>query len=98
MNQIWGDFHRRIAEDRFRGYWGGLKDFIANHHKITERPEDELVAFDAYFVSETIPPPGELKLPPIKRKLFSQGNVPSGAPSVPSTGAPGPGLFHPPRK
>jgi Vitamin K-dependent gamma-carboxylase len=75
MNQIWGDFHRRISEDRFRAYWGGLRDFLKNHHEITGRPQDELVAFDVWFVSEIIPPPGQPKDPPVRRKLFSYGVV-----------------------
>ncbi|HEY4157964.1 MAG TPA: HTTM domain-containing protein, partial [Polyangiaceae bacterium] len=75
MNQIWGDFHRRVAEERFRVYWPGVRDFIKNHHLITGRPEDELEAFDVWFVSEQIPPPGEPKTPPTRRKLMSYGVV-----------------------
>ena len=75
MNQIWGDFHRRIAEDRFRTYWNGVRDMVLNHHRISGRQNDEIVAFDAWFVSEFIPPPGQPKQPPTKRKLFSHGGV-----------------------
>jgi hypothetical protein len=80
-NLIWGYFHLRIAEDRFRAYWNGVRDFVMNHHKLTERPEDELVSFDAYYVSETFPAPGQKKLPPAKRKLFSHNFVPTDEPT-----------------
>jgi hypothetical protein len=76
-NLIWGYFHTRIAEDRFRAYWSGVRDFVMSHHKLTERPEDELVSFEAYYVSETFPAPGERKAAPEKRKLFSSSFIPA---------------------
>lgn len=79
MNQIWGDFHRRIAEDRFKVYWNGFRDYLRIHHEITGRPEDELVAFEVWFVNEQIPPPGEPRRPSERRRLFSHGTMPSGA-------------------
>jgi hypothetical protein len=84
-NLVWGYFHTRIAEDRFRVYWGGVRDFVMNHHKLTERPQDELVSFDAYYVTETFPAPGEKKAAPERRKLFSSSSMPSDAPVVPPT-------------
>jgi hypothetical protein len=87
MNQIWGDFSRRFFEDRFKTYWNGFRDFLRNHHQITGRPEDELEAFDVYWVSEWIPLPGQPRKAPERKKLFSYGD-PSRAlnkqrPSVP---------------
>ncbi len=75
MNQIWGDFSRRFFEDRFKTYWNGFRDFLRNHHQITGRPEDELQAFDVYWVSEWIPLPGQERKPPERKKLFSYGDV-----------------------
>ena len=83
-NLIWGYFHTRIAEDRFRTYWGGVRDFLMSHHKLTERPADELVSFDAYYVSQAFPAPGEKKAPPERRKLFSNGSLPNDGPTMPS--------------
>jgi len=83
-NLIWGYFHLRIAEDRFRAYWNGVRDFVMSHHKLTERPEDELVSFDAYYVTETFPAPGQKKAAPERRKLFSSSFVPT------DEGVPGP--------
>jgi hypothetical protein len=77
MNLIWGYFHIRIAEDRFRVYWGGVRDFVMNHHKLTGRPQDELASFEAYYVTQAFAPPGVKPPPPEKRKLFSNSSVPS---------------------
>ena len=76
MNQIWGDFHRRVGDKRFEPYLEGLKDFIRRHHDVVERPEERLTAFEAWYVSEAIPPPGARKKPPERRLLFSEGTMP----------------------
>jgi hypothetical protein len=86
MNQIWGDFHRRIAEDRFKVYWNGFRDYLRTHHEITGRPQDELVAFEVWFVNEQIPPPGEPRRPSDRRRLFSHGSMPSNAADKPRVG------------
>jgi hypothetical protein len=75
MNQLWGDFHRRIWQQRFRAYWNGFRDYLRTHHEITGHPENELVAFEVYYVSELVPVPGERPTPPKKEKLFSWGNM-----------------------
>jgi len=82
-NLIWGYFHTRIVEDRFRPYWGGVRDFVMSHHKLTGRAQDELSSFDAYFVSQTFPAPGEKPAPPERIKLFSNSSVPGDAVPVP---------------
>lgn len=75
MNQIWGDFHRRIAEPRFSAYLGGVQDFLLHHHEITGRPADRLVAFEVWFVNQTVPPPGGEWAPPTRRKILSYGKL-----------------------
>jgi predicted DCC family thiol-disulfide oxidoreductase YuxK len=75
MNQIWGDFHRRIGEPRFDAYWDGFREFLSHHHELTRRPADRLVAFDVWYVTETIAPPGSPANPAQRRKLFSAGFV-----------------------
>ncbi|HXK18719.1 MAG TPA: hypothetical protein VNG33_13000, partial [Polyangiaceae bacterium] len=75
-NLIWGYFHTRIAEERFSAYWSGVRDFLMSHHKLTGRAQDELTSFDAYFVSQTFPAPGEKPPPPERRKLFSSNSAP----------------------
>jgi hypothetical protein len=71
MNQIWGDFHRRIGEQRFEAYLEGVRDMLRNYHQITGKKQDELVSFDVWFVSEHIPPPGMPREAPQRRKLLS---------------------------
>lgn len=82
-NLIWGYFHIRIAEDRFRAYWNGVRDFVLSHHKLTDRPEDELVSFEAYYVSETFSAPGQPRNRPEKRLLFSNTFMPAEEPAAP---------------
>jgi len=75
MNQLWGDFHRRIWQQRFRGYWNGFRDYLKSHHELTGRPEDELAAFEVYYISEMVPAPGVARSPVRKDLLFSWGNM-----------------------
>ncbi len=86
MDQIWGDFHRRIGDARFSAYLGGVRDFLLNDYRLTGHPEDRLVAFDVYYVSQQIPPPGQPRAPVQIRKLLSYGVVAD--PSVPRQGRP----------
>jgi hypothetical protein len=79
-NLIWGYFHTRIAEDRFRAYWNGVRELAMSHHKLTDRPEDELVSFEAIYVTEKFPPPGKPKPAPERRKLFTNSWMPGEAP------------------
>jgi hypothetical protein len=75
MNQLWGDFHRRIWQARFRAYHNGFRDYLRRHHEITGHPENELVAFEVYYLSEAVPEPGEQQPAPRKQRLFSWGNM-----------------------
>jgi hypothetical protein len=78
MNQIWGEFHRRVGDRRFEPYIAGLEDFIRRHHDVVKRPKDRLTAFEGWYVTETIPPPGGRKKPAERRLLFSEGVMPEG--------------------
>jgi hypothetical protein len=83
MNQIWGEFHRRVGGPAFQPYLEGLKDFVRRHHDVVKRPEQKLVAFEGWYVSEEIPAPGRKKKPPERRLLFSEGVMPGRAPLGP---------------
>ena len=78
MNQIWGEFHRRVGDRRFEPYLEGLKDFIRRHHDVVKSPKDRLMAFEGWYVTETIPPPGGRRKPAERRLLFSEGVMPEG--------------------
>lgn len=75
-NLTWGYFHTRIAEPRFSTYWGGVREFLMSHHKLTGHPQDELGSFEAYYVSQSIPAPGAARKPAERRLLFSSSSVP----------------------
>ncbi|HEX3775474.1 MAG TPA: HTTM domain-containing protein [Polyangiaceae bacterium] len=74
-NCEWYYFERHLNEDRFKPYLGGVRDFLRSHHEISERPEEQLVAFDVWSVSQPISLPGEPKKPAQKSKVLSYGNV-----------------------
>lgn len=76
-NLIWGYFHIRIAEDRFRAYWGGVRDFLMNHHKISGNAQDELASFEAYYVTQAFAAPGAKAPAPEKSRLFTSTSIPS---------------------
>jgi len=71
----WGAFHMRIHENRFRAYYNGVRDYMLRTHEINERPEDRLIAFDAWYLSRIVKPPGGQPGPVRYRKLFSYGHV-----------------------
>ena len=59
LGQIEQDYGNRIRADRNDVYRRGLEDFLQSWHRVTGRPEDEIVAYDVYWVTEKCPPPGE---------------------------------------
>jgi hypothetical protein len=75
QNLLWAYFHARIPEQRFRVYWNGVRDFVLKHHQLSERPDHEIVAFDAYYVRQAFAPPGAERKPAEREKLFSHGSV-----------------------
>jgi len=80
MNQIWGDFHRRIGEQRFEGYLEGVKEMLKNYHQITGRKQDELRSFEVWFVNERIPLPWEPRAAPDRRRVLTWGTPEAAAP------------------
>lgn len=59
LNQIWQDYFNRIRLDRNKVFRQGLREYLQRWHLETGRPEDELVAFDVYWVRDQCPPPGQ---------------------------------------
>ncbi len=93
--QFMCDYHNRI---RFPGHAGNrphLKDYLLRYHEWTGNPSDRIVAFDAWWVSDKSPPPGQLRGEPMPpAKLVSHGHVrDSGATAwlAPGPRAPGSG-------
>jgi hypothetical protein len=71
----WGAFHMRIHEGRFRAYYNGVRDYILRTHELNERPHERMIAFDAWYLSRIVKPPGGQPGPARYRKLFSYGRV-----------------------
>lgn len=60
LGQIQQDYFNRIRLDRNKVYRRpGLQDYLLRYHERTGRPEDEIVAFDVYWVRDQCPKPGE---------------------------------------
>ncbi|MEP7120813.1 MAG: HTTM domain-containing protein [Byssovorax sp.] len=59
LGQIRQDYFNRIRLDRNKVFRQPLQDYLRNWHKETGRPQDELVAFDVYWVRAMCPPPGQ---------------------------------------
>lgn len=59
LNQIWQDYFNRIRLDRNKIYRDGLKEYLLRWHEETGRPEDEIVAFDVYWLRDQCPRPNE---------------------------------------
>jgi hypothetical protein len=57
LNQIWQDYQNRIRFDRNKVFRQGLSEYLRRWHEETGRPEDELVAFDVYWVRDQCPKP-----------------------------------------
>lgn len=55
IGQIPQDYFNRIRLDRNQSYRQGLEEYLRRWHKNTGRPEDELVAFDVYWVRDQCP-------------------------------------------
>lgn len=63
LGQIRQDYGNRIRMDRHKAFRKpqGLQEFLLRYHERTGRPEDELVAFDVFWVRDKCPQPGELR-------------------------------------
>lgn len=59
LQQIQQDYFNRIRLDRNKVFRQGLKEYLQRWHLETGRKEDELVAFDVYWVRDQCPKPGD---------------------------------------
>ncbi|MBK9261391.1 MAG: HTTM domain-containing protein [Polyangiaceae bacterium] len=61
LGQIRQDYWNRIRMDGNKGLRQGLKEYLLRWHKETGRAEDELVAFDVYWLRDQCPLPGQTR-------------------------------------
>jgi predicted DCC family thiol-disulfide oxidoreductase YuxK len=74
--QFWCDYNNRIRFDFHVPNRQHLREYLRHWHEYADRPKDELVAFDVWWVNNKSPPPGQNHgepLPP--QKLLSFGYV-----------------------
>lgn len=60
LGQIEQDYWNRIRLDRNRTYHKALSDYLQSWHRITGSPQDEIVAFDVWWLRDQCPEPGSL--------------------------------------
>ena len=59
LGQIRQDYWNRIRFDRNKQFRQGLKEYLLRWHEDTGHPEDELVAFDVFWLRDQCPLPGQ---------------------------------------
>lgn len=75
-SQLWCDYHLKMYFARYAANRQHLKEYLQKWHQRTGRPEDQLVAFDVWWVNDKSPGPGEAHGKPQKPVLLaSYGKV-----------------------
>jgi predicted DCC family thiol-disulfide oxidoreductase YuxK len=75
-DQLWCDYSNHIRWQHNQGRRQFLRQYLINQHRFSRRPQDELVAFDVWWIHDRSPKPGQkhgVTLPP--EKLVSHGVV-----------------------
>jgi predicted DCC family thiol-disulfide oxidoreductase YuxK len=70
-SQLWCDYHLKMYFARYAANRQHLKEYLQNWHVRTGRPQDRLVAFDVWWVSDKSPAPGETHGKPQKPVLLA---------------------------
>jgi predicted DCC family thiol-disulfide oxidoreductase YuxK len=74
--QFWCDYNNRIRFEWHVPNRQHLRDYLRRWHEFYGTPDDELVAFDVWWVHDKSPPPGQRKgEPQPPQKLVSYGHV-----------------------
>jgi hypothetical protein len=80
-SQFWCDYHLKIHFSGNASHRQHLRNYLLHQHEFSGHPENELVAFDVWWVGDRTPAPGAKHGEPLEpEKLLSYGRVPdSGA-------------------
>ena len=62
------NYSGRIADQG--AYHNAFKDWVLRYHERTGNPQDRIVKFDAYYVEDDSPPPGETNARNVRSRLF----------------------------
>jgi predicted DCC family thiol-disulfide oxidoreductase YuxK len=75
-DQFWCDYHNRIRFSGSKGYRPHFEEYLKRQHLWSGQPNDQLVAFDVWWVRDRSPKPGQLKGKPLRpEKIMSWGTV-----------------------
>jgi hypothetical protein len=75
-DQLWCDYSNHIRWQHNQGRRQFLRQYLINQHRFSRRPQDELLAFDVWWIQDKSPKPGQkhgVVLAP--EKLVSYGFV-----------------------
>lgn len=75
-DQLWCDYSNHIRWPHNAGRRQFLRTYLINQHRYSHRPQDQLIAFDVWWISDKSPQPGQkhgVPLPP--ERLVSYGSV-----------------------
>jgi predicted DCC family thiol-disulfide oxidoreductase YuxK len=75
-DQLWCDYSNHIRWQHNQGRRQFLRQYLINQHLFSRRPQDQLVAFDVWWIQDKSPKPGQkhgVPLPP--EKLISYNSV-----------------------
>ena len=75
-DQLWCDYSNHIRWAHNQGRRQFLRSYLINQHAYAHRPQDQLVGFDVWWISDKSPPPGKkhgVTLPP--ERIVSYGFV-----------------------
>jgi len=75
-DQLWCDYSNHIRWPHNQGRRQFLRTYLINQHRYSHRPQDQLVSFDVWWISDKSPPPGQKHgepLPP--ERIVSYGSV-----------------------
>ncbi len=81
QSQFFTMYSDRIANVGYAAYRQAFSEWLLDYPKRTGRPEDCLLSYEVYFVSDQSPPPGSTRGPkPVERKRFMSYSAPLDSP------------------
>lgn len=76
LDQLWCDYENRIRLPHLAHHRQHLRSYLSKLHEYRGHPEDELTAFEVWWVGDKSPPPGEQRGEPEKPvMLLRQGHI-----------------------
>jgi len=75
-DQLWCDYSNHIRWPHNQGRRQFLRTYLINQHLYSHRPQDQLVAFDVWWIGDKSPPPGQKHgVPQPPERITSYGAV-----------------------